>query len=580
MKYYGQQGHGIALQEPRKEVEVILKKNVVPLTIGQRTLQWFMFRRGLITGTAAQAFARYDNETRKLIYASPDKRHPGELSDETIQDKLISGWFYMGDANRKESYYQKVGRLNEGGVVQELQRKPFVSKIFEVGLVRCREETNSSLGVSADNIIVVVPPKQNKNDPEARILATLEIKTKCSKKTLGAAENTKRTYFATEDYIFCKAGSPLWFATIPLDYRGQILHQACVFDLDHAVFCMASRTHIIYTVLILVSPDMRSKWRSALKRPQLFANILWKNHSNDYDRIMPGAFEDSDCAKWTDQGHMKVLDSWYPMWRAFHLQREAEGGLMRPCRSYRHLGQMHYSKHKQGLDGICDIEEKFSSRALRFNYDQKVTIRLFLDFVVGVAGLWRIYSVMYTKYDEKDSDHAWWKGLTAFRRQMSKECTYADFIYELVFQMLIIRKARPNEAEDEEHDVEIPSQNTSTAKALTTDEHTNLVHEFIKKPEKRQRESAIGRSQQALYQSELKRLRLAVGPHNKVQVKPPKVHGTSCPLCGQNPGYGCSYCMLPLCTRLKANAAKSCWDKWHSSQKVQGTTQQKTKKKK
>ena len=155
---------------------------------------------------------------------------------------------------------------------------------------------------------------------------------------------------------------------------------------------------------------------------------------------------------------------------------------MRPCRSYRHVGQMHYSKHKQGLDGICDIEEKFSSRALRFNYDQKVTMRLFLDFVVGVAGLWRIYSVMHTKYDENDSDHAWWKGLTAFRRRMSKECTYAEFIYRLVFQMLINRKAGPNEAEHEEHDVEIPSQNTSQANALTTDEHTNLIREFIKKP--------------------------------------------------------------------------------------------------
>jgi len=55
---------------------------------------------------------------------------------------------------------------------------------------------------------------------------------------------------------------------------------------------------------------------------------------------------------------------------------------------------MHYSKHKQGLNGICDIEEKFASRALRFDYNQKVTIRLFLDFVVGVARLWRIYTLM------------------------------------------------------------------------------------------------------------------------------------------------------------------------------------------
>jgi len=82
------------------------------------------------------------------------------------------------------------------------------------------------------------------------------------------------------------------------------------------------------------------------------------------------------------------------MWREFYLKRIAEGGLMHPCRSLRHFAQMHNSKHKQGLDGICDIEEKFASRALRVDYDQKVTLCLFLDFVVGVAGLWQIYTVM------------------------------------------------------------------------------------------------------------------------------------------------------------------------------------------
>jgi hypothetical protein len=78
----------------------------------------------------------------------------------------------------------------------------------------------------------------------------LEIKTKCTLKTKKGPLEIKRKY--NTDYLRCTAGTSRWFELVPKDYRGQVLHQAVVFNSPYAVFCMADVRSVIYTVFITI----------------------------------------------------------------------------------------------------------------------------------------------------------------------------------------------------------------------------------------------------------------------------------------------------------------------------------------
>ena len=175
-------------------------------------------------------------------------------SDEDMREvatRLISNWF----GRHRSSDDMIKGTKNEKSVMDCLRNQPWAIRVWDVGLVAMKRYR--WIGVSADGIIEFDSPQGH------RVKATLEIKTKLAQQRINHAETIAA---ANGKYFECVAGDTTWFASVPWEYRGQVLHQATVFNVDHAVFVMAKTSGLIYSCLVKVLPDHRRRYLASLLR--------------------------------------------------------------------------------------------------------------------------------------------------------------------------------------------------------------------------------------------------------------------------------------------------------------------------
>ena len=150
----------------------------------------------------------------------------------------------------------KKGTKNEASVVKSLLCEPYIHDIWDVGLVAMRHYP--FIGVSADGVVDCCPPSSDN-----RTIATLEIKTKIAEQLKRLAETVAHRH---GHYFECCVGDSIWFQAVPREYRGQVIQQALVFGVSHAMFVVASVTRIFYSVLIRVSTSQRDMYLQSLLR--------------------------------------------------------------------------------------------------------------------------------------------------------------------------------------------------------------------------------------------------------------------------------------------------------------------------
>ena len=140
------------------------------------------------------------------------------------------------------------GTTNEKAAFLELESKPFVKGVFELGMVARKEE--SWLACTADGIAVIDhtvlgPDGLTERNELGGILASVEIKTSVASSSLDRAIGT-----ATADSITCEFGDATFRQYIPETHMGQVIQQLPVLRVYLAVYVSASETGVLYVVIV------------------------------------------------------------------------------------------------------------------------------------------------------------------------------------------------------------------------------------------------------------------------------------------------------------------------------------------
>jgi hypothetical protein len=80
------------------------------------------------------------------------------------------------------------------------------------------------------------------------VLPSLEIKTKLAADRVNTALSLITRH--GKDYFTVRGGDSLFYAVVPNEYRGQLLHQAAVLRLNYVLFMLARTSGVLYRVRV------------------------------------------------------------------------------------------------------------------------------------------------------------------------------------------------------------------------------------------------------------------------------------------------------------------------------------------
>jgi hypothetical protein len=143
----------------RQLMESYLNLKCGPLTVSQRTGDWFVLRRFHFTGTLGANIdptSVYTNESKLELF-----------------NKCVNSWF----GRHKSTVCMQQGSANESFIVQRLQQQEWVTDVFEVGMLQSKIGS-PWISVSPDAILVgtVNSPNGLPQEEEEQILF-VELKT-------------------------------------------------------------------------------------------------------------------------------------------------------------------------------------------------------------------------------------------------------------------------------------------------------------------------------------------------------------------------------------------------------------------
>ena len=150
--------------------------------------------------------------------------------------------------------------VNQRSVSDE--RKTFIESLHEFGLL-CNKDNIKNAAFSPDGIAWAVDVLADDTE-ESRILALVEMKSKCSNATLLAEKELVTLY---EDYleIYVDMDPERFKALIPeATYRCQLLHGMASKELDDALYVVASLSCIIRVVRVKISLMICMQYLSAI----------------------------------------------------------------------------------------------------------------------------------------------------------------------------------------------------------------------------------------------------------------------------------------------------------------------------
>ena len=205
--------------------------------------------------SSSNADVVFDPETNREAGRAPitddDFSVADDLNDQAAA--VFDSWF----GRKRSTEAMQKGSKNEASITRALKAQTWCKTLYEVGLV-CMAEF-PWIGVSADGIAEVNVP----GDPKRVVLCATEVKTKVSPALIALADGIARKHGT---YFGCTAGTDDWFDVIPRLYRGQLIHQALVFDLEYVLFAVGTVVSLKYSVLVQVQEAARMKYLHSLQR--------------------------------------------------------------------------------------------------------------------------------------------------------------------------------------------------------------------------------------------------------------------------------------------------------------------------
>lgn len=511
-------------------VESVLANTCQALTVGQCCADWFQMRCYRITGTMASK-----------IKQLPDVGEPSVEVLQLLMNQCIQSWF-----NRARSTAQMAeGTANEKATTDALVEEPFVLALFEVGLLQMVEYPY--LGVSPDGIILL----QRGN---ARVYATVEIKTRVGEKSKCTAMEALNEHGRV---IFCAYDDETFKSCVPSEHRDQLLHQAAVTGLDHAVYVVSvvddEEGRVLQIVIANVFEHQRQEHINRLltyTKPLL----AWLHSDIPMER---GYLIEDDFPPWVLPQQASILASRVKMWYAFMAYIRTDDGKYvptRPLNLFKHAVQFLYNKGKGGLDKATELEERIRGGS-KSSFETKYIRRMINAVVINA---WRVGQANKLKPQLMMHDYTslakirrqlWDEGIQGFKTELAKNRLKALY-HDTAFGPGPI-------------DTTCIQIQNNAREICTTLQNMKRRNTF---PVRRSRVEAFSAGflkQMRLHQSQY-------FCHSVVSWSASKQKRKPCTLCSigtkkRDSSYHCKICMVSLCiTPLNLTSKYSCFDVWHS----------------
>lgn len=527
-----------------KEAEDFFASKVKPLTCWQRSADWFENRMFHITGTAGQNLAKLDMGVRKFLFKDPSwgiQADDSGRTDKEVAALLRNSWIYRSDASTSE---MQSGTINEANIAACMKKQSWCEKFFDIGLVASKEFR--CLAVSADGIVRVRIPQTNN-----LVWASAEFKTKLAPELVQKAEQCKSTHGST---IVCKVGDDTYWNAVPTEYRGQIIQQAAVLDLDWVVYACACKAQLRYFCFINVPIDVRKAYNESLTK---WSHLIdWAHDSIHIDGPPPEppqAFSDTDRV---------LISSRFRLWRAIQKRIKRDGSVLYPVYIFKSWAQVMYNKMKGGIDGSTQyVEELSRSSSSLSKLSTKLNLRALKHMVINSFIMWRIGQV--------ETSNSKWETVFQFRNYVNTHTEpLKAFAHHLVAE--ILESAKEN---FDNHRVIGPSQAVNASPIIDMSSPVAVSKEdrmaFFK--ENKLKENSRGQKRRKSFNTpEGKRIRLT-GAHSSVPIqnKDMKIMQATCAICNvASATQKCSTCQVPLHVSPACGITPglSCSDRWHSIQ--------------
>ena len=564
----------------RTRVEAQLRGlGVVPLTMGQRCADWFVLRRFILTGTTAAQLATHGSDACKLVSKRKQTRladtaafakmckswflrcatesmHEGTLNEIPVMSALRSQGYiqHVYDIGLiRNSASELFGVSCDGialfdpeasqqiGASHSDQGQVFWSDSDEGDSDESNDDFDDSLdddidfSLAADWDAATDGSQYGERDAEdssysaahlehnverdnvtgqstQSALASIKITTDNSR--IAASSAIARMYGT---FFRCDVGSKEWWSVVPAaSHRGQLLHQAMVTGLEHALYVMASTEgRILYVVDVRISQVHKEEYRTSLLQ---YEHLLkWRFSANAIPPV-------DSTSKWA-----RVALSHSALWLAVCKHVRLHGPMI-PILQFKSAVQDTYNALKHGIHGMSQLLIPTYNPLQTYTFRQKLVADTLRQVAINACSIRRLM---------KATTHEW-QGMATFRKRCN-QYGYPDLMMELIQQLFMAvpqhrraQRARPASfmAVPQHRRVQ-PARPVQAAAAHVRVPKRNRKKWFYENPAGRQ-------------------LRLSAEGHF-----PEKAPQRACLMCGRRITQCCVKCGVSLCQKKDNNCFRA-----------------------
>ena len=545
--------------QQQKLIELDLLEYCDPMTVSQRTGDWFLMKSGKLTGTMAGKIASIDDFEEYTLDAIQE-----------LFAECQESWYGRHSSNQA----MKQGSVNEIPTVDAVCMKPFVLEFYEVGLLQWK--TAPYLGVSPDGVLKIIVPSE-----DDAMMACVEIKTRVSANTIDDAVTARENY---GEIVHCTYGDDIFNGCVPSNNAKQILHQALVTNFEYGVFVTAKveeeEGSLVQIVVVRIPVELKLAHAEKLLT---IGEVLLRWRYLD-EVITKGYLEEADFPGWMTMLQKETERTRFQLWSAHYKKIKGADGKFTPTYPvlvYKHAYQYKYNKGKGGVDKATKMSHYVGdSNSIKLTMEGKYMYQG-ADGVVGnhwkeeqVQTIVNPFVMQYREENNGENPSA--KQIGARLQEVMAE----DHTYQLGIDLL-------NDYETNRRQWEYNPTCTAVTggNELTESEQDLEIQEIIER-RKRKKNWPIKRDKLKQFDSdmELKKIRCyssqtimhipVIIPQNYLNAG--KRIQLQCALCGigkvtRKTSFMCNICEVPLCTKLlkgEDHRAQTHFIKWHTAQNL------------
>jgi hypothetical protein len=464
--------------------------------------------------------------------------------DYVIKNKLIGTWFMAPVHNTP----MKIGKRCEPLIAEKIPQfiesaGHNISNIVEVGLVK--SSRSRYLATSIDRLCVFslynpnIHPEENRESLE-KVMA-VEIKCMTNKKTREKALKRISTY--EKKYVLCFFGDATFKHLVwNINYRTQVLHHVCTYNLSELLFVVGSQKEIIYACRIYFPENIRNAYKSLMEN---FGSkyIAW--YQDDDDRELKKQLSILDLQHATD---VSTVLFWRKMARKItEINKNPNQRLGSAHDIIPHAISL-WNKCKGGQDVVSRQLKNVKVDFYKLKPRAAIIIRQVMTQLLNAHLLYRIYSyAIKINNNNKTASYTYKK----IKTKLNKIQSFSDTLEDMFDCWKFDKLCEEITEQEQQQQLQIRLQEETAAKQKEVD--GSIRDEIVSKIPRKNRIE--------FFNHEGKPLRLTL--NSSMDHIPETTRKNKCLLCKCHTTVKCSTCTIQLCKYPFGKNILSCYKKFH-----------------